>query len=132
MRGVLALSASDLWRQRQKMTETHQSILPFRDPGFENYNVALRNLSVAFGNLSNSSSSLESIIGILCMLVMYEWKFGVSVHSLRMHINGVCSYVENHLRRKLELDGRNMDDDDGGAKTSEFTPFCAQMLLWVA
>lgn len=128
MQGVLAISASDLYRQRHGFA-THQSAN--QDPGHHHYNLALRNLSTAINDLPTSLSSVESTIGVLWLLVMYEWKFGASVHSLRMHIEGVCSYVETYLRTRLELARQNADVDGRGQR-GEFTPFCAQLLLWIA
>lgn len=65
---------------------------------------------------------------------MYEWKFGTSVKSLEMHIEGVRLYVATQLCRRLGLARQKEEygDDNGGGASSEFTPFCAQMLLWIA
>ena len=125
MRSILALSASELHRLGKDNHEL--ALTKNRDPGLSHYGLALQELLVVLSDLKNPKYSLESVLGALYLLICYEAKFGVSVFNLKLHIEGVRSYIESQLATIIK---QGTSSDRIGK--SPLTPYCAQLLLWMA
>lgn len=126
MQSMLAVSASELHR-----LGTGNSLVKSKDvqdPGLRYYGLALQKLFVALGELKTSKFNLESIISALYLLITYESRFGSSVSNLKLHIEGARSYLESYLQDQLNTGALQGNSPD----STEMTPFCAQLLLWMA
>ncbi|KAJ5803144.1 uncharacterized protein N7503_005594 [Penicillium pulvis] len=127
MNSLLAFCAGEVHRKQKTNSFVKYSNGNY---GTSYYNQAIQKLCVALGNLNTSSATLESMVSSIFLLISYEMKFGSSFSNLQLHIDGIRSYLAKYLKPTL-IEGLS-SADQGNLHGPGVTPFCAQVLLWMA
>lgn len=119
MYAVMALSASEM-HQSLRSNSAH-------DEGRLYHNLALQRVANAVSNLTHEPHNMEAVLSALFLIIVYEWRFGSSISKLQTHTQGLLTCL-----------GSFSLSCEGGPNTSidlttcpSFTPFCAQVLLWI-
>lgn len=119
MYAVMALSASEM-NQRFPQSNSH-------DEGQLYHSLALQGITDAVSSLTCESNNVEAILSALFLVIIYEWRFGSSTPHLQSHsqcllmcLNAFFQVAEGQSNASINLTER-----------PSFTPFCAQILLWI-
>ena len=124
VRSILALVASELYRLGKDYRKV--ALMRDMDPGVQHYELALQKLLVVLGDVKSPAYSLEWVLSALFLLICYELKFGNSICHLELHIQGVNLYIESQLL--VIMNGATASHT---TDKSDFTPYCAELLLWM-
>lgn len=119
MYGVLALSAGEINKSSGQAN--------FHDEGLSYYCLALQRIVDALGNLTFESNSMEALLSALFLVITYEWRFGSSNSNFKSP-NQVLLTCLNIF---LQPDERGSNGSINLTICPSFTPFCAQILLWI-
>ncbi|KAK4938688.1 hypothetical protein LTR66_015073 [Elasticomyces elasticus] len=115
----MALSAGEL-KSSLGPTDAH-------DDGWLYYNLAQQRIPDAVSNLTCDPNSVEVLLSALFLVIAYEWRFAPSIPSLKAWDQGHLMYVNGLLQNAI----RQLDISNGSTTCPSFTPFCAQVLLWI-
>ncbi|KAJ5732882.1 Zn(II)2Cys6 transcription factor [Penicillium manginii] len=119
MYAVLALSASEM---NQSLELPHAQY-----KGKFYYSLALECIADAVNNLTCKSNNMEAILGALFLVIAYARRFGSSLSNLQTHNQCLLNFLDI-FRQPSEY---GPDHSIDLSAYPSFTPFCAQMLLWI-
>lgn len=119
MYAVMALSASEL-HQRFGYLIAHGEGLLY-------HSLSLQRITDTISSLSCISTNIEAVLSALFLVIVYEWRFGSSISHLQDHskcvllcLNAFFQVAEGQSSPPIDL-----------TTCPSFTPFCAQILLWI-
>lgn len=119
MYAVMALSASEM-NQNLELPNS-------QDEGKLYYSVALQCIADAVDILTYKSRKMEAILGALFLVITYARRFGSSISNFQTHNKCLLKLV-NIFRQSPEC---GPDYPIDLTACPPFTPFCAQVLLWI-
>lgn len=119
MYAVLALSASEM---NQGLELPHA-----QDDGKFYYSLALECIANAVNDLTYKSNNMEAILGGLFLVITYARRFGSSFSNFQTHNKCLLKFLS--IFRQSSEYGPDYTIDLTACPP--FTPFCAQMLLWI-
>lgn len=119
MYGVLALSAGEM-NQSSGQKNSHNE-------GLFYYCLALQRIVDALGNLTFDSNGMEAFFSALFLVITYEWRFG----SSKFHFKSPTQILLTCLNLFLQSGEHEANGSMNLTTCPSFTPFCAQILLWI-
>jgi hypothetical protein len=119
MYAVIALSASELY----------QSLSPVQaqDESRVYYSLALQRIADTVGSLTCDTNKIEAVLSALFLIIVYESRHGSYNSRVTTHTQNLVSCLTVCFR-SVEPGSNGCNDL---TSCPAFTPFCAQVLLWI-